>query len=143
MREGIDFKIMADVFSQQEVSFRLLCMPLGEGVRVYSLGEIARVIESILNENKLIKSTFDLRSFFTKNNYAKGEKLMGEELNNNAAGNLGTFIVKVKYRQNATFQGTIQWVEENRMLNFRSDFEMLKLINEALNKNVPDDTVSW
>lgn len=56
-----------------------------------------------------------------------------------------TFVIKVLFRQNATWQGKIQWVEGNKTQNFRSDLEMLKLMNDALiiTDNGEDDTAKW
>ena len=46
-------------------------------------------------------------------------------------GNLGTFIVQVKYRQNSTWQGQVIWAEENKKVYFRSALELLRLIDDA------------
>lgn len=46
--------------------------------------------------------------------------------------NEGTFIVNVKCRQNNTWQGTINWVDKNETVPFRSMLEMIKLIDSAL-----------
>ena len=46
----------------------------------------------------------------------------------------GTFIVKILDRKNSTWQGTINWVEEQQTQNFRSALELLKLIDGALDK---------
>lgn len=43
-----------------------------------------------------------------------------------------TFIVNVKYRQNATWQGTVTWVEEKQKASFRSVLELLKLMDSAI-----------
>ena len=51
-------------------------------------------------------------------------------------GDLGTFNLRVQHRQNSTWQGRITWVNENKTLQFRSVWELTKLIEEAL------DTVS-
>ena len=45
-----------------------------------------------------------------------------------------TFVIQVKFRQNATWQGSIHWVEKNQTRSFRSTLEMIKLIDES----VPD-----
>jgi len=47
-------------------------------------------------------------------------------------GTKSTFEVSIRFRQNATWQGHIVWVEKNLKQNFRSDLEMLKLMDEAL-----------
>lgn len=47
-------------------------------------------------------------------------------------GDIGTFIVRVKYRQNATWQGEVVWAERQERQYFRSALELLKLIDSAL-----------
>lgn len=47
----------------------------------------------------------------------------------------GTFIVKILDRQNATWQGSVTWVDEQREQYFRSALELLKLIDGALDEN--------
>ncbi|MBQ9153471.1 MAG: hypothetical protein IJ130_06635 [Solobacterium sp.] len=58
-------------------------------------------------------------------------------------GDLGTFIIRVQQRQNSSWQGRITWVEENKTMNFRSMWEMVKLIDSALDTVSADEEVSW
>ena len=51
-------------------------------------------------------------------------------------GDIGTFIIRVQHRQNSTWQGRITWMEEDKTIKFRSVWEMIKLIENAM------DTVS-
>ena len=51
-------------------------------------------------------------------------------------GDLGTFVVRVQHRQNSSWQGSITWTERNQTIYFRSVWEMIKLIESAM------DTVS-
>ncbi len=53
-------------------------------------------------------------------------------------GEQGTFIVKIRYRQNATWQGHVTWVEENKTVPFRSALELIKLIDSTQEKDVND-----
>lgn len=48
-------------------------------------------------------------------------------------GELGNFVIKVQHRQNGSWQGRITWTEKNRTLCFRSAWELLKLIDSAVN----------
>ena len=43
----------------------------------------------------------------------------------------GTFIVKVEYCQNESWQGQVIWAEENRSVRFRSALELMKLIRQG------------
>lgn len=54
-----------------------------------------------------------------------------------------TFIIKIMNQQNATWQGSVTWVDEQREQYFRSALELLKLIDGALvTKNDSEDTCS-
>ncbi len=44
----------------------------------------------------------------------------------------GTFIVKVDYCENETWQGRVTWAEENKSEHFRSALELIKLIDGAM-----------
>ena len=57
----------------------------------------------------------------------------------------GTFIVDVKYRENATWQGKVIWAEKNKEQYFRSALELLKMMEDALddaNKDVSEQVKS-
>ena len=43
-----------------------------------------------------------------------------------------TFLIIVRYRQNATWQGSFLWVEENRSLEFKSALELLMMMDKSL-----------
>jgi len=47
-------------------------------------------------------------------------------------GNLATFAVRVLFRQNASWQGSVMWLESDREESFRSVLELLFLISSAL-----------
>lgn len=52
-----------------------------------------------------------------------------------------TFLIRVQYRQNASWQGTIQWLDQKRTVPFRSMLEMMMLIQDALDQaGVAGDT---
>ena len=54
-------------------------------------------------------------------------------------GEQDTFIVRIQYRQNATWQGHVTWVDENKTVPFRSALELIKLIDSTQN----DQTEEW
>ena len=49
-------------------------------------------------------------------------------------GDLGTFIIRVQHRQNSSWQGRITWSERNKTVYFRSIWEMIRLIADALDR---------
>lgn len=46
----------------------------------------------------------------------------------------GTFLLTIYNRQNATWQGTVTWVDRNKKQQFRSALELIKLIESALDE---------
>ncbi|GLI50021.1 hypothetical protein TSYNTROOL_01070 [Tepidanaerobacter syntrophicus] len=45
-----------------------------------------------------------------------------------------TFVIKVLYCENASVQGYIQWLEDEKTVPFRSLMELIHLMEEALEK---------
>ncbi|MBU3191196.1 hypothetical protein K9O30_18330 [Clostridium bowmanii] len=43
-----------------------------------------------------------------------------------------SFLVRIKYRQNTSWQGMIQWLDGKQTRHFRSCLELIMLIKEAL-----------
>lgn len=53
------------------------------------------------------------------------------------SGKRGTFAVRVHFRQNASWQGSVSWLEGGREERFRSVLELTFLLNSALNGEEP------
>jgi len=68
----------------------------------------------------------------TGEHYTERQKVMKDESLLNKHGDLGTFIVRVQHRQNSSWQGRITWMEQDKTINFRSVWEMVKLIENAV-----------
>lgn len=47
-------------------------------------------------------------------------------------GTKGSFLTCVKYRQNSSWQGEVQWLEEGAVHQFISVLELLKILSNAL-----------
>jgi hypothetical protein len=64
------------------------------------------------------------------------KKIMSDESLLSKHGDMGSFIIRVQHRQNSSWQGRITWMEQDKTVYFRSIWEMIKLIESAV------DTVS-
>jgi len=66
-----------------------------------------------------------------------------EDYNNNYNTRIknSSFILKIKYNQNHTIQGTIQWLEQKKTIYFRSLMELVALLQEATSSNM--ELRSW
>ena len=47
-------------------------------------------------------------------------------------GEKATFIVKIEYRQNATWQGRVTWLDQKETRCFRSMLELIRLLDTAV-----------
>ena len=63
----------------------------------------------------------------------KGEKVIvvNEEAMKKHQGDRATFVVRIQYRQNASWQGQVTWAEKDKTVPFRSALELLKLIDST------------
>ena len=74
------------------------------------------------------------------NNPPERKKIMSDEMLLTKHGEIGTFIVRVQHRQNSSWQGRITWMEEDKTVQFRSVWEMIKLIENAVDSvSAPED----
>lgn len=46
-----------------------------------------------------------------------------------------TFAVQITHTQNATWQGTLNWVDTKQTVPFRSALELIKLIDSAIGES--------
>ncbi len=60
------------------------------------------------------------------------EKTVTDQELSGHRGDLGTFIIRVQHRENSSWQGRVTWLEEDRTLNFRSIWELVKLVENAI-----------
>ncbi len=55
-------------------------------------------------------------------------------------GKLATFAVRILFRQNASWQGSVTWLEGNRSQSFRSALELVLLMDSALRGSMAPTT---
>ena len=108
-------------------------------------------LEQFFDELHFPFSGTNKRSFtdtdFKQYHEGRKEKVMKDEALLTKHGDLGSFIIRVQHRQNSSWQGRITWVEKNETMLFRSVWEMIKLIESALDSVSPpediEEPVSW
>ena len=104
------------------------------------LGQMTLLMEKLFDELQFPFPSTNERTFIPQNKpYSQRQertKIMSDEQLLQKHGDIGTFIVRVQHRQNSSWQGRITWMEEDKTIQFRSVWEMIKLIENAM------DTVS-
>lgn len=114
-------------------------------VRFLSLDELLFGMEDLFDALQYPMQTVKYRLFANKTSRAiKPKQVYMMEQSEISPMNTDktTFIINVLYRQNATWQGNIHWVNQNQTMSFRSTNELIKLMESALSKDT-EDIVDW
>lgn len=116
----------------------------GRLYRFYSETDLILEIDRLCDSVQFPQASYQSRSFetkFMKIVARKVEPFTEKDLNETNQ-EKATFLVHIQFRQNATWQGSITWVEKEKTQNFRSALEMLKLMDEARHPAVKE-IVDW
>lgn len=100
----------------------------GDAVPFQSLSQLLIKLNDLLDEMQFPQS-FTISRAFSEQRMPLGDKgpsCMEQE------GKLATFGVRILFRQNASWQGSVTWLEKSREESFRSALELIFLMNSAL-----------
>jgi Holliday junction resolvase-like predicted endonuclease len=96
--------------------------------------ELLFAADMLCDDMQYPQASFSSRSFGMKGAKTvvrKADDFVDGEIEDIINQEKATFVVHIQFRQSATWQGSITWVEKDRTQNFRSALEMLKLMDEA------------
>lgn len=111
----------------------------GHSMVFHSMLEIVLALQARMDENGFPQSTTarrlwrsspedqDLYTYPAESESSPPSDMMPESI-------LASFLIRVQFRQNASWQGTMIWMEQKESCAFRSLLEMLTLIAEALSQ---------
>lgn len=123
--------VCVDSFDQGVLSGRLYNPYLSEGKSFRSLMEFLRTMEELLDGMNFPQPFTSIRSF----QKPQQQKQPGPPEGEPQEGKIGTFAVRVIFRQNSSWQGSVCWLERNIEESFRSALELLLLMDSALREN--------
>lgn len=124
----IDFDMAGTIYN--------IFMP--EPVKFSSVFECVGVMDEFFDDIAFPQAYYDDRTFTQKLSQKRKQlkkevqQYMSEDILLSEQGKKATFMVQVQFRQNATWQGTITWMDEKKTQRFRSTLEMIKLMDGAL-----------
>lgn len=100
-----------------------------EGRPFRGLMEFFQVVEELLDEMNFPQAFAAVRTFREGSSPVLEMAPGGES---DQTGRLGTFTVRILFRQNASWQGSVTWQERSREERFRSALELVMLMDSAL-----------
>lgn len=99
---------------------------MSEAMSFHGVMDLLAKVDGLMTEMKFPQSFNEIRTF----SKAKEERV-GTTSQDVLTGKVGTFAVKIIFRQNASWQGSVTWVEGKAEESFRSVMELLFLIDSA------------
>ena len=106
---------------------------LDNGVQFKNLMQLLLMIEEILEDTGFPSPTTEKRRFNSfKSSKEEAEVSVKEIEFMHIKGKLATFQVKIMFRQSASWQGSVSWMEGNNTEPFRSTLELVMLMNSAM-----------
>jgi hypothetical protein len=120
--------VCIDSYEQDILVGRMYNPYLQGGTWFCSTMDWLQKMEVLLDRIQMPQSFAEMRSFIPREEF-EIHTGSGEEQH---VGRLATFAVRVLFRQNASWQGSVQWLEANLEESFRSTTELLFLMNSAL-----------
>ena len=100
-----------------------------DGASFHGAIDLIKKMETMLDQLSIPQSFSSVRSF-TERPVINMSEPSEEDF---CKGKVATFAVKILFRQNASWQGSIAWLEGKREEPFRSVLELLLLIDSAVN----------
>lgn len=101
-----------------------------QGIEFRSLTQMLIRMEQILDKMDYPKASTEKRRFGSLAHSAEDEQSRDEE--DMPKGELATFFVRMIFRQNASWQGSVIWSEGGYDESFRSALELIMLMDSAL-----------
>ncbi|MBR1988951.1 MAG: hypothetical protein IJ987_00590 [Firmicutes bacterium] len=120
--------VCIDSYENGELTGRLYNPHLDEGRSFRSLIQFLKEMEDLLDDMNFPQSFTAARSFSLPAEQNRGSP-PHEQIH---CGKLATFAVRVIFRQNASWQGSVTWLDQSKELSFRSVLELILLLDSAL-----------
>ena len=120
--------VCIDSYKNGEMTGRFYNPHLAEGKPFRSLIQFLKEMEDLLDDMNFPQAFSSLRSFATPPKHQRGSPPCPVS----EYGMLATFAVRVIFRQNASWQGSVAWLGQGKEESFRSVLELILLIDSAL-----------
>lgn len=123
-----DLLICVDKYDGRILMGRLVHPALGRAVRFWGTVDLLRRVEELLDELRFPQPYSRLRMFRT----GERTKDAQPESAGTEAGRAATFQLRIFFRQNASWQGAVRWLEGGQSIPFRSVLELLLFMDGTL-----------
>lgn len=138
------YQICVDESSTENISGRMYCGIYPEGFDFSGVEALIFKMENIMDQIKFPEAAMEKRSFSNRKNNQnpplkvalESQKQMRKFNPDLKMGVKATFIVQIQFRQKASWQGLVKWLEGNNTYKFESELEFLKILDAVTRKNI-------
>ena len=123
--------IAVDNYSNADFSGKLHNPFYAQCIQIKSFQQLIKELDSLMDEIGCPMSGMEKRTF-TKNSTAEERTLFIADKTQAQRGEVATFAIRIQYRNNASWQGTVKWLEGEAEEYFRSVLELLWLLDSAM-----------
>ncbi|MBQ2277717.1 MAG: hypothetical protein II333_04030 [Clostridia bacterium] len=124
--------VYVDSYEDENPMGRFCIAANGEIQTFQSTIQLIKKIEEQLDKTRFPQAFDAIRKFQTPH---RG-KCSEDEPTDTRPGSKATFAVRLLFRQNASWQGSVRWIEGGQEESFRSVLELLLLMDNALSYRV-------
>lgn len=130
------FKIIVEDAREYDIAGTLYNDFYGFAIDFHGIRQMLSYLDDFFDYVNFPQATHEKRRFTENQEKASQHPLHGlrevtpEEMQDKQA----VFLLHVQFRQNSTWQGTLEWLPGKKMKRFRSELEMIGLIAETFKK---------
>jgi len=122
-----------DECNEETLRGRMIVPVCKEPVEFKSLNKLVALIGEALDKAGVPHAFMEFRVFEKRQKTSSlGEDDQALYEHQSYSGKIATFLIKILYRQNASWQGKVTWVEKGKTEKFRSALELFVLIESTL-----------
>lgn len=134
-------RICIDDYQQGDIYGRIYHVSLDQPIHFHGVLSLLREMDQYLDSYDFPQVGMQLRSFSTKESNRAAREDQAAVVTHFAKeyirGKLATFRIRILFRQNATWQGSIRWMEGDKEERFRSVLEMMMLMDSCFTGERP------
>ena len=120
--------VYVDSYENENPKGRFCIAADGEIQTFQSVIQLLKKIEEQMDKTKFPQAFDAIRKFQAPQTMKAAE----EERQDTRPGSQATFTIRLLFRQNASWQGSVRWIEGGQEESFRSVLELLLLMDNAL-----------
>ena len=123
--------IAIDLYDSVEFCGRLYNPFYNQCIQIKSFQQLIKELDTLMDEIGCPMSGMEKRTFTKHSNGAERAVLLMDK-SQATRGKTATFAIRIQYRNNASWQGTIKWIEGDAEECFRSVLELFWLLDSEM-----------